>query len=552
MTVWGVTRADVRRLAVATVLAACAELAGLLLMATAAWLLLRAAEQPPIAALTVAIIAVRALALLRGGLRYAERLAGHEVVLRYLGALRGRVYETLTARRSSRFSGGDLLSRLVSDVDAAQDAVLRCLLPALVALVVGMAAVTGALLFSAPAALALVAGLVLAGVLLPVLSARSARRAADADAPALAALADSAIDLARGAVELRAFGAADRAVAAARTVASGLSARERRRAGSPLPGAGAAIQVLTTLAVCVTAGGLGLPAIAALGLGTMAVFETVLPLATAARRWAEVREPLRRLHQLLSEPAPRDGSCPVPAANVHLRLRGAGLRYPGRPAPALTGVDLDLPQGRLVALVGPSGSGKSTLLAALAGQVETTAGAVTLNGRALGAYPAERLPVSGALADAHVFRATVRENLLLAKPSASDDELLAACRAAGSEAELDRLPGTDGAAMSGGQRQRLLLARALLSDAPVLLLDEPVEGLDPAHADAVLRSVLTAAAGRTVVLATHQPAPLPGFDEILVLDEGEVVERGTHAELVARAGYYAEHYLPSPGRAHMP
>nr|WP_215549844.1 thiol reductant ABC exporter subunit CydC [Amycolatopsis sp. CA-230715] len=552
MTLWGVTRTDLRRLGVATALAASAELAGLLLMATAAWLLLRAAEQPPIAALTVAIVAVRTLALLRGGLRYAERLAGHEVVLRYLGALRGRVYETLTAQRSSRFSSGDLLSRLVSDVDAAQDAVLRCLLPALVALVTSSAAVLGALTFSAPVAVALATGLALASGVLPVLSARSAKRAADADAPALAALADSAIDLARGADELRAFGAADRAVTEAKTVASGLANRARRRAGSPLPGAGAAIQVLTTLAVCVAASGLSAPVVAALGLGTMAVFETVLPLATAARRWTEVGEPLRRLHQLLSEPIPRDGTRPVPAGSVHFGLRGVGVRYPNRPTPALRGVDLDLPQGRRVALVGPSGSGKSTLLAALAGQVETTSGALTLDGRALGAYPAERLPIAGALADAHVFRATVRENLLLAKPSATDGELLAACRAAGSDVDLDRLPGTDGGELSGGQRQRLLLARALLSDAPVLLLDEPVEGLNPAHADAVLRSVLAAAAGRTVVLATHQPAPLPGFDEILVLDEGEVVERGTHAELVAHAGYYAEHYLASPGRAHMP
>jgi ATP-binding cassette subfamily C protein CydC len=228
--------------------------------------------------------------------------------------------------------------------------------------------------------------------------------------------------------------------------------------------------------------------------------------------------------------------------------------------PALQGVDLDLPPGRRVAIVGPSGAGKSTLLALLTGAIVPDTGSAEVvpasatgaasatstapdprpapeqpgGPTAIAAYDRERWPAvaTGLLADAHLFHASVRDNLLLARPDASDAELLAACRTAGlgdwvDAHGLDVRVGEDGAELSGGQRQRLALARAVLADPQLLLLDEPTEGLDPAQADAVLAAVLAHRGGRGVVLVTHRLTGLDAFDEVVVLDAGTVKERGT-------------------------
>ncbi|WP_084143855.1 thiol reductant ABC exporter subunit CydC [Amycolatopsis taiwanensis] len=552
--IWGVERGDLRSLAFAALIAAGGELAGLALLSTAAWLLLRAAEQPPIAALTVAIVAVRTLALLRGTLRYAERLAGHRVVLRYLGSLRTRVYESLVPHRNQAH-GGDLLARAVSDVDAMQDAVLRCVLPALVAAGTGLVTVIVVAFASPVAALVLAAGLALAGIGLPMLSARITGAAARDRAPSHAELAAHTVELVRGADELAVFGARERALGNANRVADRLARQDKRSAArvSALGAAGMVLQFGTALAVCLLAADLAGPTIAALTLGTIGVFEVALPLTGAAARWAEASASLRRVHDLLTAPAPRPGPRQTPEEPVRVVATGLGVRYPGREEHALSGLDLDLPYGKRIALVGPSGSGKSTVLHALLGLVEPSAGGVTVNGVALGAFAPEALApvISGALADAHVFHTTVRENLLLAKPSATDAELRAACATAGLGDWPDGLPaglgtvlGADGAAVSGGQRQRLVLARAMLANPQVLLLDEPVEGLEPATGDAVLRSVLAEARG-TVVLATHRLAPLAderAFDEIVVLDNGKVIQRGSHRELVNVQGYYADRW----------
>jgi ATP-binding cassette subfamily C protein CydC len=516
MNVWGVSTKDVLRLARAGLIGAGAELAGLVLMATAAWLLLKAAERPPLASLTVAIVAVRTLALLRGGLRYAERLAGHEVVLRYLGALRTRVYTSLLPHRVSRHSGGDLVTRLVSDVDAVQDAVLRCLLPAGIATLVGLTSTTVALLVSPVAGLILAAGLALAGIGLPWLCVRITRAAAEQSAPARADLAERSVELITGRRELIAYGVHASTVDAAHTAVDELAARDRATGGrtSLLTAAGMLVQLVTCVTIALTAG-VSLPMTAALALGALTVFELMLPLTAAAQRWVEVRASAERVRALLTETPPRRGTL-VPEPG-HLRLEGVGVRFAGR-APSLRDVDLDLPPGKRVGVLGPSGAGKTTLLNVLLGQVAPTSGRAVLNGRSLEEYDPALLPavVSGALADAHVFHATVRENLLLAKPDASDDELFAACETADFDLPLDREVGSDGDALSGGQRQRLILTRAVLAAPPILVLDEPVEGLDPEHGDAVLAKVLAAAKG-TVVLVTHRPEHLTGFDEVLRL-----------------------------------
>lgn len=483
-------------------------------MATAAWLLLRAAERPPLASLTLAIVAVRTLALLRGGLRYAERLAGHEVVLRWLGDLRSRVYLALVP--GTRFSGGDLVTRLVSDVDGLQDAVLRWLLPAGVAAVVGVAAVGVTAAASAESAVVLAGGLLVAGVLLPWLVIRRTAEAARKTAPLKAELAERAVELVTGHRELVAAGALGEHRERAARVVDEITVGER--AAAWCTSAGVLVQLGTAVAVGLLCHA-SVPWTAALTLAAMSAFEVVLPLVRAARRVPEMRASAARVRAVLGEPAVPGGT--RAAGKGHFRLENAGVRYPGRP-PALQNLDLDLPPGKRVGVLGPSGAGKTTLLRLLLGSETPTEGRVTLDGHPLAEYAGLSKVISGAEADAHVFHTTVRENLLLAKPDATDEELAAACETAGLDLDLDRGTGPDGDALSGGQRQRLVLARAVLAAPPVLVLDEPVEGLDPAHGDAVLKRVLATAKG-SVVLVTHRPEHVDGFDEVLTLEDGRAL-----------------------------
>ncbi|PWU43221.1 thiol reductant ABC exporter subunit CydC, partial [Micromonospora globispora] len=285
----------------------------------------------------------------------------------------------------------------------------------------------------------------------------------------------------------------------------------------------------------------------------------------------QLRAALDRVAALLGEPVPPAPATPTAgtaetagervagaakvaeAAGHDVRFDQVSVRYREGAPPALDRVDLDLPAGRRVAVVGPSGAGKSTLAAVLTGVVRPDAGRVTLDGADLSAYPAEELPraIGGLLAEAYVFHASVRENLLLGRPWADEAELTAATRAAGlldwvraQPQGWDTVVGEEGGQLSGGQRQRLALARALLAAPPVLVLDEPTEGLDPAAADAVLASTLAATpAGHSVLLISHRLSGLAELDEIVVLDAGRVVQRGRHAELVAQPGWYRDQWL---------
>ncbi|MFE7191117.1 thiol reductant ABC exporter subunit CydD [Kitasatospora sp. NPDC057541] len=551
------------RLALSVLLGALALGCAVALMATSGYLISYASKMPPVLYLMMAVTSVRAFGIGRSVFRYAERLVSHDAVLRTLGTLRAAVYRRLTALAPAAlpaFRRGDLLSRLVADVDAVQDHYLRWRLPAAVAAVVSLAAAVAMGAFLPAAGLVLGAGLLLAGLVVPALTARWSAAAERCQAPARGRLATTVLDAFSGTAELTVAGALPARLTAVRAADTALTGLAARSATTAALGTGL-ITLLTGLTVAAAAavglrgvesGALAPVCLAVVVLTPLAAFEAVtgMPLAVQARRRSLAAS--ERLAEVLDAPAAvAEPAAPkaLPEQPLPIAVRGLTARHPGQEADALSGVDLDLAPGRRIAVVGPSGSGKTTLAQALLRFLDQDAGSVVLaagrpqavDSRELAGEDVRRV-IGLCAQDAHVFDSSLRENLRLARPDADEDELRAALAAARlldfTETlpdGLDTMVGEHGAALSGGQRQRLALARALLADFPVLVLDEPAEHLDLPTADALTADLLTATAGRTTVLITHRLAGLDDstVDEVIVLDAGRVVERGGWSELLA-------------------
>jgi thiol reductant ABC exporter CydC subunit len=529
-----------RRFAASVALGALAIAFGIALMTTAGYLISRAAEMPDILSLTVVIVAVRFFGIGRPLVRYLDRLVSHDVALRALGNLRSRFYERiepLAPAQLEQFRHGELLSRMVGDVDALQGLYLRGLAPPLVAVLVAIGSVIFAAWFLPLAALILAIGLLLSGIAVPALAAVLQRASGRRQRAARAALTADVVEFLRGAPELLVYGAAGDAFE--RTAAGDRELARLSRRDAFVAGLGDALSVLiagvTTASVLATTvaahhdGSLDRLMIATLALLAMSSFEATAPLPEAARELGSTITSGRRVLELTgTEPVVADPPDPAPPpSDPRVALDRVTARYPGSVDPAFEDLDLTIEPGRRVALLGPSGAGKSTIVALLLRFLDPDAGSLKIGGIDARSYRQHDLRGTFALAsqDAHLFSSTIAANLRIAKPDASDAELWEALEAARLADWVRSLPqglatfvGEQGRELSGGQRQRLVVARALLSPAPILLLDEPTAHLDPETAERLIEDTFEAAGDRSVLLITHRPEGLDLVDEVITLD----------------------------------
>lgn len=547
------------RLAASAALAAAMVLAGIGLMATSGYLIGSAALHPDtVLALMVAVTGVRFFGLTRAVVRYAERLVSHDLTLRLLAALRRRVFARLLPLAplgSGGHHSADLMGRLVGDVDELQTLYLRLVAPLLAAVLVAAACVSLLAAYCAPAAWATLALLLASGGLLPAGLAWAGRNLGRREATCVAERRMLLLDTLRGAHELWVYGRSDEyrgrladldrqmaRLAAARARLEGL----RDGAGALLGLAAPWLAVVAALPQ-VSEGKLSGLALLPIALGVSGAFEATAPLAEAFERWGRSTAAAGRIEQIVDRaPAIVDPPRPLPLpTRSELRMHGAAFTH-GK-EPILEDVDLMVAPGRRVAVVGASGAGKSTLLKGLVRFLDPSGGNVTLGGVDLRQLAQQELRDRLAVVPQHVtlFNSSVRANLAIARPGAADDELWRALAAAELEQRVAELPegldsmvGEYGSRLSMGERQRLALARALLKGAPLLILDEPTAHLDAITARRLLERLLAARADSGVVLATHRLVGLDRVDEIIVLDDGRIVQRGTHAALSTRTGPY--------------
>ncbi|WP_026438965.1 thiol reductant ABC exporter subunit CydC [Acidocella facilis] len=489
---------------------------------------------------------VRFFATLRVGSRYAERLVTHEATFRLLADLRVWFYTRLEPLAPAALQGqrsADLLGRIVSDIDTLNLFYLRVFVPVLTALAAALLMASFFAFFSVPAALALILGLGLNGALAPVLTARLGAGPGAAITRLNSGLRAEYVEALQGMGELLVSGAAPAMQARAAALNEELAAAQARLGGVAALGAslsGLAANA-TLLAVLVfgarrfEAGGLGAAQVPMLLLGAMAAFEATAPLPGALNYLGQIKTAARRIFALADQMPPI--SPPATAApalqRYDLELAGVDLAYDGG-RKVLDGFSLSLPQGRHVGIVGVSGSGKSTLINLLLRFHEYQAGTARLGGVDLRAFSSAQMARHATIISqrSHLFHTSIRDNLLLANGAADEAALWHALEVAqladfvrGLAQGLDHLVGEGGASLSGGQARRIALARAVLKPAPLLILDEPTEGLDVETERAFLADLAPLLAGRSVLYITHRPAGLALMDEVYELRDGKAVRQ---------------------------
>jgi ATP-binding cassette subfamily C protein CydC len=534
---------------------ALSALSGIALLAVSAYLITRAAEQPPILYLSIAIVSVRAFALARAFFRYLERLTSHDAAFRQLAVVRTELYRRLVRVAPAglgRTARGDLLTRVVSDVDALQDLPLRVVQPLVVSAVSALAAVVGVLIVSPVAGIVLLIALVVGFAVACLAADVLARSTEDRLASRRGDLGAAILDLLQNLDVLVAFDALSAQLTRLKSLDSDLRRASLRRASTT--GLVAAVismvsggAVLATVAAAQPSLGHGLsgPWFALAALVPLAVFEVVGSVPVAVIAWRRVRASAARVDAVvpavppvevvvddLADDAATAGPVPLgPVGSAALTLDGVSAWWPDAPSPALRDISVDVRVGDRILVAGPSGAGKSTLAAVLVRFLAHT------GSFAVGGVPDDDLDPAAVRATVglieqtpYLFDDSIRQNLLFARDTATDDELVEVLDRVGlrewvaARGGLEARPGERGALVSGGQAQRISLARALLRGFPILVLDEPAAGVDAPLAEALLHDLVTraTAAGSTLLVISHVPVDRTLFTRRLRLAAGRL------------------------------
>ncbi|MBE0396407.1 cysteine/glutathione ABC transporter ATP-binding protein/permease CydC [Citrobacter amalonaticus] len=501
---------------------------------------------------------VRGAAITRTAGRYFERLVSHDATFRVLQHLRIHTFSKLlplSPAGLARYRQGELLNRIVADVDTLDHLYLRVISPLVGAFVVIMVVTIGLSVLDVTLACTLGGVMLLTLFIMPPVFYRAGKTTGQNLTHLRGQYRQQLTSWLQGQAELTIFGASDRY--RAQMEATELQWHEAQRRQSELTALSQALMLLIgaiaiLLMLWMSAGGVGDNAqpgalIALFVFCALAAFEALAPVTGAFQHLGQVIASAMRITELTEQKPevtfPTDVS-DVPV-QVTLTLRDVSFSYPEQAQKALDSLSLQVNPGEHIAILGRTGCGKSTLLQLLTRAWDPQQGEILLNGCSIATLNEATLrkTISVVPQRVHLFSATLRDNLLLAAPDASDDQLTDTLRRVGLEKLLDDAGlnswlGEGGRQLSGGELRRLAIARALLHDAPLMLLDEPTEGLDATTESQMLELLAEVMRDKTLLMVTHRLRGLARFDQIIVMDNGQIIEQGNHADLLAQQGRY--------------